>query len=98
MYVYVCTVLYGSIWRRGGRCRRVAQGEGAGAATMESYGQGSSPLVIDAEAYAHPGSNAGVQGGGGAGADLAGLSPTPLTPSAGASSMCVRHRSHRPRG
>eukprot|EP01043_Picozoa_sp_COSAG02_P034159 COSAG02_NODE_2374_length_9019_cov_784.726121_2_plen_74_part_00 len=55
---------------------------------MDSYGQGSNPLVIDAEAYAQP-SGAGQAAGGGAGADLAGLSPTPLTPSAGASSMCV---------
>lgn len=57
---------------------------------MEGFNT-SGALVIDAEAYAQPSHTTNQMGGGG---DLAGLSPTPLTPSGGASSMCVHH-SHR---
>ena len=46
---------------------------------MDSFST-SGALVIDASAYDQ-------QAGAAAGADLAGLSPTPLTPSAGESSM-----------
>jgi hypothetical protein len=57
---------------------------------MDSFNT-SGALVIDADAYAQaPTSTAG-------GADLAGLSPTPLTPSAGASSMYVARTAPVPR-
>ena len=52
---------------------------------MEGFNS-TNPLVIDAEAYVQPqAANAANN------ADLAGLSPTPLTPSAGTSSMCGPH-------